>query len=103
MLKFWTKRDVIFYFDLLPWMILYSLINVFSIYLNALGKVTRQNLSLLLGLAVLTSITLFAKDLDKNLIGYASSVALIPLLFSNIFEVFSLNAQLGAKKTQPSN
>jgi hypothetical protein len=90
LLKFWTSREVVFYFNLLPWMLLYGLINVFSIYLNSLEKVTWQNICLILGLGIFTALTSFFKH-SEDLFCLASWICLLPLLISNILEVVRLS------------
>lgn len=89
MLKLWAKREVIFYFSLLPWMILYCLINVLSIYLNSLEKVSCQNIFLLLGLAIFSLSTLIF-NLSEKMFCLASSFSIIPLFIANLLQVAPL-------------
>ena len=89
LLKFWAKRDVFFYFSLLPWMILYCLINVLSIYLNSLEKVSCQNIFLAVGLAIFSLSTLIF-NLSEKMFCLVSSFSLIPLFIANLLQVAPL-------------
>jgi O-antigen/teichoic acid export membrane protein len=91
LLRFWISREVVFYYNLLPWMILYGLINVFSIYLNSLEKVTLQNICLLLGLGIFSALTSFFKP-SEELFCLASWICLLPLFMSNILEVLRISS-----------
>lgn len=98
LLNFWTKREVSFSFSLLPWMFLYGIINVFSTYLNAIGKVAKQNISLLSGIIIFALFLWVVENPDEKIVCYASSAALIPLLVSNTLEVFSALNVLSKKQ-----
>jgi O-antigen/teichoic acid export membrane protein len=101
LLRFWTKREVYFYFDLLPWMVVYCLINVFSIYLNALDKVTRQNVFLIIGLCLFFLTLLFIKPTPKHFC-FIGWVCLLPLFISNILEFISITTSSRSKKLKLS-
>lgn len=87
LLSLWTGREIIFYHHLLPWMCLYGLINVMSTLLNALGKVVYQSLFLALGITLFYFITKASSNPSATYYATASWISLLPLLFSNIYEI----------------
>lgn len=90
----WTGKNLSFTTTVIAsclWMLLYGVINCFSVLLNAINKIRRQILFLLIG----ALLNIVIASLLGNLFGItgvvvAGIIALIPLLCSNIIEVFSI-------------
>jgi hypothetical protein len=77
------------------WMVLYGVINCFSILLNALNQIKRQIFFLIIGAMINVSLFYPLKQLFEVVgIIIAGIIALIPLLCSNVLEVLSLRYQL---------
>lgn len=91
----WTGKNIEaphLVFSLIIWTFFYGMINTLSIFLNALNQLKQQVLFLFLGaLSFLLSASTFGKE-SSQIILYAT-LSLLPLLFSNIFEIRKIYAQ----------
>jgi len=77
--------------NLFVWAAIYGLINVFSIFLNAFNKIKSQLIFLFLGLFIFFSLSLFLPiaPFQKTVVIY-SIISILPLLFSNVYECYTL-------------
>lgn len=95
----WTKRALPFTKSLFLWTFLYGMINVLATFLNALGRIKKQVIFLFVGsVCFVIGIKIFKHPFEIT-IPFFASVALLPLLASNLIEILSIFYESERKKT----